>query len=342
MPASTNPVIITGAAGFIGHKTTELFLNAGFKVIGIDNFDHYYDPELKRQRINHLLKQHKHKDNFTFIEGDICDSSFVKAIFARFKPAGVINLAAKAGVRNSLLKPEEYFKTNVEGHLNILKAMVEFNTKYILLASTSSIYGGLKPPFKESMIPVQPLSPYAISKLSAEYLTGVWSRIYGIKSIIVRYFTVYGPWGRPDMLIFRLIHKLLSNQPITIYGDGSQRRSFTYIDDIATGTLKAYQALTSTLANAPSTSPPVFNLGHPDDFSVNQVITTLEKISNKKVIRHLSDFHPADMPVTKADITRARQILKWNPTTPLYEGIKATWNWFVENWNWLKKIKLPE
>jgi len=310
-------ILITGCAGFIGYKVCEYFLKNHYNVIGIDNFDPYYDLSLKEHRINYL----KNYENFEFILSDIRDKGTLRNIFKVYNFEGVINLSAKAGVRNSLLNPKDYFEVNVIGTLNLLELMIEFNVRKIILASTSSIYAGQKPPFREDMKCDNMLSPYAVSKKSAENLIWTFHYLYGISAIVLRYFTVYGPAGRPDMSIFRFIYWAINDNEIIIYGDGNQRRSFTYIDDIAFGTYLAYQL----------EGFEIINLGNDEDNKLIDVIKIIEKILNKKLKIKYEPFNKADLYETKADITKAKNLLNWQPKVKIEEGLKITIDWFLSN-----------
>lgn len=310
-------ILITGCAGFIGYKVCEYFLRNNYKVVGIDNFDPYYDLSLKEYRINYLKKY----ENFDFILSDIRDKGTLRNIFKIYNFEGIINLSAKAGVRNSLLNPKDYFEVNVIGTLNLLELMIEFNVKKIILASTSSIYAGQKPPFREDMKCDNMLSPYAVSKKSAENLIWTFHYLYGISAIVLRYFTVYGPAGRPDMSIFRFIYWAINDSEIIVYGDGNQRRSFTYIDDIAFGTYLAYQL----------EGFEIINLGNDEDNKLIDVIKIIEKILNKKLKIKYEPFNKADLYETKADITKAKNLLNWQPTVKIEEGLKITIDWFLSS-----------
>ncbi len=319
-------VLITGCAGFIGYKVCEVFLKNKYKVVGIDNFDPYYDVSLKEYRINYL----KNYDNFNFILLDIRDKFSLRSLFKVYDFEGILNLAAKTGVRSSILNPRDYFDVNVIGTLNLLELMNEFNVKKIILASTSSIYAGHNPPFNEDMKCDSMISPYAVSKKSAENLVYTFYYLYGISAIVLRYFTVYGPAGRPDMSIFRFTYWLLKDEEIVVYGDGSQRRSFTYVDDIAIGTFLAYNLKGFE----------IINLGNDENNSLMEVINNISLFLNKKPKIKFEAFNKADIHETKADIKKARNLLNWKPEIKLEEGLKRTVDWFLENRNWVLKMKI--
>ena len=321
-------ILLTGAAGFIGYKTAEFLIEKGYNVIGIDNLNDYYDVRLKTYRLERLKKY----ENFKFYHVDIENLEALKVIFEDNQIDGVINLAARAGVRYSLIDPFVYVRTNVTGTLNLLEIMKDKGIKKFVLASTSSLYAGQPMPFKETLPVNTPISPYAASKKGAEVMAYTYHYLYGIDVTIVRYFTVYGPAGRPDMSIFRFIKWIDEGKPIVIYGDGTQSRDFTYVDDIARGTIKAYET---------ETGYEIINLGGNRPHELNYVIDLIEKYLGKKAEKIYKPFHKADLKATWADIEKAKEILNWEPQVPLEEGLKRTVEWHVENRDWLKDIVLP-
>lgn len=228
-------VLVTGCAGFIGWKTSEKLLNQGYTVIGIDNMNDYYDPKLKNYRLSLLEKNNR----FKFFPVDIENIQALEVIFRLYKFDAVLNLAARAGVRYSMINPHVYLSTNASGTLNLLELMKKYGIGKMVLASTSSLYAGQPMPFKEDLAVNTPISPYAASKKAAEVMAYTYHYLFGIDVSVVRYFTVYGPAGRPDMSIFRFIKWIDEGKPIILYGDGSQARDFTYVDDIADGTILA-------------------------------------------------------------------------------------------------------
>ena len=322
-------VLITGAAGFIGHVVAKKFLDNGFRVIGIDNLDPMYSVFLKKKRIEFLSKEKK----FTFYKGSITDREFLRGIFDEYDFDGVVNLAAKAGVRYSILYPRDYFDVNLYGTLNLLEEMLRKGINKMILASTSSIYAGHQPPFREDMKTDSMISPYAASKKAAENLLHVYHHLYGIDVYVLRYFTVYGPSGRPDMSVFRFIYWILKDEPLVIYGDGSQRRSFTYVEDVAEGTFRAYGKVSGYQ---------VINIGNDENDSLMDMIGYIEEFTGKKARFDFREFHRADVFETRADISKARSLLNWEPQVDLREGIKRTVNWFRDNWFWIKDLELPD
>ena len=318
--------LITGVAGFIGAKTAQFALDNGAKIIGIDNMNNYYSPIIKTHRLEELKKH----QNFTFIKGDIEDKEILETIFKSNKIDAVINLAARAGVRFSLKNPFIYASTNYTGSLNLLDLMRDYNVKKYVMASTSSIYAGSKMPYREDSSVNQPISPYAASKKAAELIAYTYHHQFNIDVSIVRYFTVYGPAGRPDMSVLRFIKWIDEAKPIVLYGDGSQSRDFTYVDDIAIGTLAATKK---------KVGYEIINLGGgKNPVAINLLISKIENLLNKKAELNQKPFHSADVDSTWADISKADQLLNWEPTISLDKGLEKTVEWYYENKSWLKDI----
>lgn len=310
MGGSLKTILVTGAAGFIGAKTSELLLKQKKLVIGVDNMNDYYDVRLKKYRLG-LLKKHK---NFIFYQADIENINALRRIIKQHKPRAIINLAARAGVRASMENPFIYYSTNVLGTLNLLELCRELKINKFVLASTSSLYAGEKMPFKETLPVNKPISPYAASKKAAEVTCYTYHYLYGIDVTILRYFTVYGPAGRPDMSPYKFIERISKGQTIEVYGDGSQERDFTYVDDIAEGTVKALKKVGFK----------IINLGGNKPHKLSELIKLIEKYTGKKAkIKYLL-FHKADMKATCADIVMAKEIFNWQPVVNLKQGIKRT------------------
>ncbi|GAB4416503.1 MAG: SDR family NAD(P)-dependent oxidoreductase [Thermodesulfovibrionales bacterium] len=318
-------ILVTGCAGFIGCKVSEKLLETGYSVVGIDNMNDYYDPRLKEWRLKELRVQ----NDFIFHQGDIGDFGKVRTIFANHKIDAVINLAARAGVRASVEDPWVYLDTNVKGTLNLLECCREFGVRKFVLASTSSIYGLNAVPFTESDNTDHPLAPYSATKKAAEVLCYTYHYLYGIDISIPRYFTVYGPAGRPDMSCFKFIKNIDTGRLIPVYGDGKQKRDFTYIDDIAEGTLRCLQPF----------GYEVFNLGNDNPVELLYVINLIEENLGKKAVIGWHERHPADVPATWADIEKSKRLLKWSPTMSIEEGIRNTVQWYRENREFLLTIK---
>ena len=319
-------ILLTGAAGFIGSKVSGMLLEEGYNVIGVDNLNDYYDKRLKLWHLNSLKKN----NNFKFYQVDIENYGDLKLIFQACCPEAVINLAARAGVRYSLKNPFIYLSTNAGGCLNLLELCRQYKVPKFILASTSSLYAGQKMPFKEDLTVNTPISPYAASKKAAESMSYTYHFLYGLDVTIVRYFTVYGPAGRPDMSIFRFIKWIMEGTPLEVFGDGSQERDFTYVDDIARGTIKALKPLRYE----------IINLGNNCPHGLSVAINLIEKYTGKKAKFEYKEFHKADMKATWADIYKAKKLLGWQPRVSLEKGIKETVEWTKDNWSWVKDIKL--
>jgi UDP-glucuronate 4-epimerase len=321
-------VLLTGAAGFIGARTAELLIEDGHKVVGVDNMNNYYDVSLKQYR----LDQVQQKKGFEFLQLDIEDKNALETCFQNNSFDAVINLAARAGVRSSIADPFVYLSTNTLGTLNLLDLMLKHGVNRYVMASTSSLYAGTPMPFLETADVRQPLSPYAASKLGAEAMAYTYHHLHGLDVSILRYFTVYGPAGRPDMSPFRFTEWISRGEPIMLYGDGKQTRDFTYIDDISRGTIAAAEQCSGY---------EIYNIGGGNEpISINTMITEIERHLGKKAI---IDYHPqnnADMQDTAANIDKARKRLKWNPNIGPLEGLEKTVSWHKENRDWLEKVKL--
>jgi UDP-glucuronate 4-epimerase len=306
-------VLLTGVAGFVGSKTAELLLAQGVEVIGVDNLNNYYDVELKKVRLANIKSR-----SFSFFEIDIEDKAALKELFKQHSFDVVFNLAARAGVRYSMENPDIYMSTNAQGTLNLLECMREFKSSKLVLASTSSLYAGQEMPFKEDLAVNNPISPYAASKKAAEVMAYTYHYLYKIDVSVVRYFTVYGPAGRPDMSPYIFADKLLKNEELPVFGDGNQSRDFTYVDDIAEGTILA----------AKKVGYEIINLGGGNNpYSLLQMIELMEKFSGKKAKLKLTEKVKADMDVTWADISKARKLLGWEPKIGFEEGIKRLMEW---------------
>jgi len=325
--------IVTGCAGFIGWRVSERLLDMGFSVIGLDNMNDYYDPRLKEWRLARLKKYEK----FSFYNLDISDR---KGVMHLLKPESLrkvsdsypeilINLAARAGVRASVENPWVYLETNYLGTLNLLEASKEFGIKRFILASTSSIYGLNKIPFREEDRTDHPLAPYSATKKAAEALCYTYHYLYGIDVTIPRYFTVYGPAGRPDMSYFRFIKNIDRGFPIPVYGDGRQKRDFTFIDDIADGTIRCIDCEGYN----------IINLGNDNPVELVYIIRLIEEGLGKKAVIDWLTMHSADVPATWADIEKAKEIINWRPSVMIEDGIRKTIDWYRENREFVLNLK---
>lgn len=306
-------VLLTGAAGFIGAKTTEKLLEKGVEVVGIDNLNDYYDVELKKYRLS-LIQDKK----FQFYPLDIEDSEKLQELFSKHRFDVVFNLAARAGVRYSMENPDIYMTTNAMGTLNLLECMRKYKVDKFILASTSSLYAGQPMPFKEELPVNTPISPYAATKKAAEVMAYSYHYLYGIDVSIVRYFTVYGPAGRPDMSPYIFADKILKGEELPVFGDGTQSRDFTFVDDIAEGTILASKKLGYEIINLGGGNNP---------YSLLDMIKLMEKESGQKAKLKLSEKVKADMDVTWADISKAKKLLDWEPKISFEEGIKRLMEW---------------
>ena len=313
--------VVTGAAGFIGSRIAELLLERGDTVIGVDNINDAYAPQLKEWR----LAQLQQFSAFHFKRLDITSFDALRELFQQYTFDAVMNLAARAGVRTSVKNPWIYIETNIIGTLNILELCKEFEIKKLLLASTSSVYGENKIPFSEDSRTDFQLSPYAASKKGTESLAYTYHYLCGLDITIPRYFTVYGPAGRPDMSIFKFIHHIAEGLPIPVYGDGTQERDFTYVDDIARGSIAALKPVGFE----------VINLGSDRPVKLNYVIRLIEQFLGKKALIEFQPCHPADISATWADISKAKELLGWYPEAKIEDGIYNTVKWYLDNREWI-------
>jgi nucleoside-diphosphate-sugar epimerase len=308
-------VLVTGAAGFIGSRVCEMLASEGMAIVAADNFDPYYDIRLKHYRWEQLAAL----ENIQLIELDICDEAKLDALFAEHAFDAVVNMAAMAGVRFSIENPKKYFRVNASGFLGLLETMKAHGVRQIVQASTSSLYAGLPMPFKESLDVRTPISPYAASKLGAEALGYTYSSLHGFDVTVLRYFTVYGPAGRPDMAPFRFTEWCLRGETIQLFGDGKQSRDFTYVDDIARGTVLALKKRLPGFE--------IINLGGGGDRTT--ILDTIQMIAEKSGCAAKIDFLPVaqgDMLHTSANIEKARRMLEWTPEISLNKGIAEMTN----------------
>jgi UDP-glucuronate 4-epimerase len=310
-------VLITGGAGFIGSAIAKKLMDRGDQVVIIDNFNDYYDPSLKVARIKKFLKGYK----FKLYRGDIRDEKLTEKIFKIEKIEKVIHLAAMAGVRYAIKHPVLYADVNFLGTTNLLNLSAKYKIKNFVYASSSSVYGNNKKvPFSETDNVDTPISPYAASKKATELMAHVFSHIYGLKTTGLRYFTVYGPWGRPDQSLFLFIEKILEGKPIEVFNHGKMSRNFTYIDDIVSGTIAVLDA---------NLDCGVMNIGGDREEKLMRFIEVLEENLGKVAKKKMLPMQPGDVPSTVADIKKLRK-LGWEPTTRIEEGIKNFVNWYKE------------
>lgn len=309
-----NNILITGVAGFIGSNLAEELLKS-HNVIGIDNFDDFYTRDIKEKNLIELMTS----ENFTFYETDILNQEQIFNIFKNKGIDTIIHLAAKAGVRPSISDPVFYFKTNIDGTLNLLNQAKENNIKNFIFASSSSVYGNnQKFPFSENDNVDNPISPYAASKKAGELICYTYHHLYNINIACLRFFTVYGRRQRPDLAIAKFTNKIINNQPIEVYGDGSFRRDYTYIDDILDGVIKCQ----SWLKKQDKPVYEIFNLGESQTYTVLELINEIEEALCKKATIEYRAEQAGDVKITYADIRKAKKYLGYKPTTNLENGIK--------------------
>ncbi len=362
-------ILLTGVAGFIASRVAEFLLEKGHTVVGVDNMNDAYDVRLKEWRLSRLKKY----PNFTFHRLDISDFHALQNLFktmsyqppatshqpstmnhqpsaisyelsANHQPSAinhqpfhaVINLAARAGVRQSVKNPWVYYEANVTGTLNLLELCREYGIKKFILASTSSLYGKHNPmPYREDADTSTPLSPYAASKKAAETLCYTYHYLHGFSVVVLRYFTVYGPAGRPDMSPFRFVQWIVEGRPVKVFGDGSQSRDFTYVDDIARGTIAAMEYVSS------EDSFPIYeivNLGSDTPVVLMDVIKLIEELTGRRAKLEFLPMHPADVPATWANIEKAEKLFGWRPRVSLEDGMKNLVSWYMENRSWTSTI----
>ena len=323
--------LLTGVAGFIASQVSKQLLDKGDHVVGVDNLNDYYNVKIKNWRLEQL-KAHPNAENFSFSDLDIEDQAKLANLFqAEGIFDAVLNLAARAGVRYSMENPHIYLSTNAEGTLNLLECMRAQGCKKLVFASTSSLYAGQKMPFTEDLAVNEPLSPYAASKKAGELMAYSYHKLYQMDVSVVRYFTVFGPAGRPDMSPYRFIKWIAEDETIEIFGDGSQSRDFTYVDDIARGTVAAIQDVGYEIFNLGAGRNPV---------SLNTIISKLEELIGKKAKINYKPFHVADLMETWADISKTKRLLDWKPQVSLDEGLEKSVQWYMVNRHWLKEAQV--
>ena len=316
--------LVTGAAGFIGARTTELLIKEGHTVLGVDNMNNAYDPRMKEYRLRKL----RALPGFTFQKLDISDRSIIDQLKGH-KFDGVINLAARAGVRYSVADPWVFVESNLLGTLNMLEFCRQTSTRKFMVASTSSIYGEDPPyPTPESASSSEPLQPYAATKKGAEAMAHAYHHLHNIDMTIMRFFTVYGPAGRPDLSIFRFVQWISEGRPVRVNGDGEQSRGFTYIDDIARGIIVALKPLGFE----------IFNLGGHEVITINNLIKLIEDVVGRKAIIHYGPADPADMRSNWADVSKAGELLGWEPQFNMRTGIEKLVEWYNAEREWASQV----
>lgn len=329
-------ILVTGAAGFIGFHLSQRLLARGDTVVGIDNLNDYYDVSLKEAR----LRQFNNTQLFQFKQLDLTDRSGIEALFQQHQFEVVVNLAAQAGVRYSLQNPYTYIESNVMGFMNVLEACRANQVGHLVYASTSSVYGAnSQQPFSESDHTNHPLAIYAASKKSNELMAHAYSSLYQLPTTGLRFFTVYGPWGRPDMALFKFTKAILADEPIDVYNHGKMVRDFTYVGDIVSGILRAIDHPAQPDANwdgdhpNPATSYApyrIYNIGNSQPVSLMEYIHALEKALGKEAKMHMLPMQPGDVSATYADTTRLQNDLSYRPETSVEKGIQAFVDWYVD------------
>ena len=331
-------VLVTGAAGFIGFHTSKALLDRGDQVVGLDNMSPYYDVNLKKARLEQLRK----RNNFTFVQADLADRTAIEELFAGEKPDRVINLAAQAGVRYSLENPHSYVDSNLLGFLNILEGCRHNDVEHLVFASSSSVYGAnTQMPFSIHHNIDHPVSLYAATKKSNELMAHSYAHLYRLPVTGLRFFTVYGPWGRPDMSLFLFTKKILAGEPIDVFNNGNHSRDFTYIDDIVEGVVRTLDLVATPNEGWDSDAPDpgtsaapfrLYNIGNNSPVALMDFIASLEKALGREAEKNFLPLQPGDVPETYADIDDLSEAVGFRPDTPLDVGIQRFVEWYREHY----------
>jgi len=320
-------ILVTGCAGFIGSRVAEALVRRGDEVIGVDNLIEAYDPRVKQWRVDNVLAA----NDVDWTNLDIVDAEAVSTLLSEARPDAVINLAARAGVRQSIDDPNAYYSTNVTGVLNLLEACKENGVSRFLQASTSSVYGANQMPFVEDAILDSMTSPYATSKKAAEDLCRLYSNLFGLIVTVFRFFTVYGPAGRPDMSIFRFVKWIAEGGKLQLNGDGTQQRDFTHVDDVVRGVIAALDK---------DHQFEIFNLGSDRPTELNAIIDNIEELLGKSANIERLPFPDTDVKATWANISRSRELLDWEPRMTLDVGLRSVVDWYMDNKDWVKDVRV--
>jgi UDP-glucuronate 4-epimerase len=331
-------VIVTGAAGFIGFHVAARLLSRGDRVVGFDSLNDYYDPALKQARLDTLAALPQAAEGWRFIRGDLAEAGAVRALFEAARPERVIHLAAQAGVRHSLDHPEDYVRSNLVGFANILEACRHAGVAHLTYASTSSVYGAnTRLPFSEHHPADHPLQFYAATKRANELMAHAYSHLFRIPTTGLRFFTVYGPWGRPDMALFRFVAAILGGKPVQLYNEGRHSRDFTYIDDIVEGVIRAHDrpaapdpgwsgdAPDPATSNAPFR---IYNIGNNRPVRLADYIAAIEAATGREAIREYLPLQPGDVVDTWADVGDLEADVGYRPATPVEEGVRRFVDWY--------------
>ena len=333
-------ILVTGCAGFIGFHLTNSLLNQKYNIVGIDNINDYYDVELKFSRLNKLgisknsvsnnkIISSSNFQNFKFSKLNLEDRTKLKSLFDNYKFKYVIHLAAQAGVRYSIKNPYAYIDSNIYGFMNILELCRHNNVKHLIYASSSSVYGSnKKTPFSENDITINPVSLYAATKSCNELIMQSYSSLYNIKATGLRFFTVYGPWGRPDMAYYKFTRAAFNNESIDVYNHGNLKRDFTYIDDIINGINNLFKKIKNGKLDYRSKSHQIFNFGNNIPISLKDFINEIEISTEKKLNKNYIDMQLGDVNETYADISKSKSELNFSPKIKIHEGIKNFINWY--------------
>lgn len=329
-------ILVTGAAGFIGSHTSHRLLDRGDEVVGLDNLNDYYSVQLKQDRLARLTS----KPGFTFVQLDLADEPGIRALFAKYKFTKVINLAAQAGVRYSLQNPQAYVSANLVGFVNILEGCRHHGVEHLTYASSSSVYGAnTTMPFSVHDNVDHPLSLYAASKKANELMAHTYSHLFKLPTTGLRFFTVYGPWGRPDMALFLFTKAILEGRPIDVFNNGKMRRDFTYVDDIVEGVIRTSDHTAQPNPNWTGAQPDpgtgagpyrVYNIGNNTPVELMYLIETLEKCLGKTAVKNMLPMQPGDVPATYANVDDLVNDVGFKPATPIEVGIERFVKWYRE------------
>jgi UDP-glucuronate 4-epimerase len=329
-----DPILVTGAAGFIGFHVARRLAAGGRPVVGLDNLNSYYDPALKQARLDELAKER----SFRFVKLDLADRAGIAGLFAQHRFPYVVHLAAQAGVRYSLVDPYAYADANLVGFLNILEGCRQAKSRHLVYASSSSVYGAnTRMPFSTAQNVDHPLSLYGATKKANELMAHAYAHLFGLATTGLRFFTVYGPWGRPDMAMWLFTDAILAGRPIKLFNHGNMRRDFTYVDDVAEAVVRLVERAPAGDAHwsgerpDPATSRApwrVYNIGNHTPVEVPEVVRQIEQALGKKAVRELAPMQPGDVPETCADVEDLRRDVGFAPGTPIAEGVKRFVEWF--------------
>ena len=329
-------ILVTGAAGFIGFHVSKILLDRGDEIVGLDNLNEYYDPTLKHARLERL-QQH---ERFRFVRLDLADRAGMAALFEKEPPRRVVHLAAQAGVRYSLTNPHAYADSNLSGFVNILEGCRHAGVEHLVFASTSSVYGAnTKQPFSEHDSTEHPITLYAATKKANELMAHTYAHLFSLPVTGLRFFTVYGPWGRPDMALFKFTRGILAGEPIPVYNQGRMVRDFTYIDDIAEGVVRALDRTAAPNPNWNANDPDpatsyapyqIFNIGNSKPVPLLDYISVIERCLGRKAELELLPMQPGDVPSTMADVSELEHAVGFRPRIPVEEGVKRFVDWYLD------------